>query len=804
MLKTRYIKLFRDIRREKGKFILMVTAISVSLIGVSAVLSAFTIMSREIGKNYELTLPASATLEMGSVDDGLAAEAKKRPGIAAAEARSTVAARVRSGDGVWQPLLLFVIGDFDNMTLARFDRETGDWPPRTGTMLLERMGLELYGVAPGATVTVRLPEGGEREIVVSGTVHDPSLAPAWQGGVGYGYITRETLAALGGKAMPDELKITVADAKMTLASVTETALALAAWLKEKGIAVSEIQVPPPLRHPHQAQLSALLALLFIFSLCALVLGSILTASVISALLTKETRNIGVMKAIGGSNGQIASLYILLVLALSAIALVPGIAAGNFLGKGFASLAAKLLNITLYSTAVPWWAYAVQMAAGLAVPVLVSFVPIGSAMRKTVREDLQDNGVKGTSFAPKKPGALSVLIGRIDRSFILALRNIFRKRARLAMTLGLLAASGGMFMMTLNVKKSWDENLSESFKARRYDFELRMSRSVPIAETERLLRGIPGVTGAEGWGLVSASATREGGIPVSHEYPDAGHGSLSLVGVPDGSTLVDFPLVAGSWLQSGTLGGVVLNPQGLALLGIPKAKVGDEVSITAGGKATVWKIAGLVNEVGMAAAYVREQDFEQALASVGLVRSFRIVTGGATATGRATAIRNIEKALGEAGLGVSSVIADGEFRNEVADHIFLLILSLMAMAVLMAVVGLLALASSIGEGIIERKREFGVMRAIGAPPVTILRNVTGESVMIALLSFALALAASLPISLAVGKLLGKMAFGIPLSLRVSSGGMLISLSILVAGSIVSSAVPAWKAMGMTVRDSLSYE
>ncbi len=54
-------------------------------------------------------------------------------------------------------------------------------------------------------------------------------------------------------------------------------------------------------------------------------------------------------------------------------------------------------------------------------------------------------------------------------------------------------------------------------------------------------------------------------------------------------------------------------------------------------------------------------------------------------------------------------------NAVAAHMKVLVNSLLGMALLMALVGMLGLTSTISINVLERTREIGVMRAIGATP-----------------------------------------------------------------------------------------
>src|SRR5437762_782729 len=115
MRSPRWQKLLRDLWLTRGRTALMVLAIAVSLFGVGTVLSAYAILTPEISRNYLGTHPASATIELDRVDDALLAAVRARPGIAAAEVRETLIARVQVAPDQWRPLLLFVVPDFNAM-----------------------------------------------------------------------------------------------------------------------------------------------------------------------------------------------------------------------------------------------------------------------------------------------------------------------------------------------------------------------------------------------------------------------------------------------------------------------------------------------------------------------------------------------------------------------------------------------------------------------------------------------------------------------------------------------------------------
>src|SRR5262249_18819187 len=111
MVSPRWRKLGRDLRTQRGRVLLLIVAVAVSLTGIGAVLGAYAILMRELPRNYAGTLPASATLDLGAdVPRSLVEAVRARPGIAEAEARGLVRARARVGEE-WQRRRVHVVGE---------------------------------------------------------------------------------------------------------------------------------------------------------------------------------------------------------------------------------------------------------------------------------------------------------------------------------------------------------------------------------------------------------------------------------------------------------------------------------------------------------------------------------------------------------------------------------------------------------------------------------------------------------------------------------------------------------------------
>ncbi|MHB8875488.1 MAG: ABC transporter permease, partial [Myxococcaceae bacterium] len=495
LLGPRWRKLARDVWTQKGRTLLMVTAIAVSLLGIGTVLGAWAILTREMARNYLGTHPASAALELSAgVDGTLVEEVRRLPGIAEAEAGEIVLARAKVGDD-WRPLLLFVIDDFTAMRLNTFKPQSGAWPPPDGTMLIERTAASMLEATEGDRVTVKTPHGGPRAVPISGVVHDPGLAPAWQEREGYGYITRTTLAQLGEPPVLGELRVTVRDHPFEPEAIEAAVAGLSQWLGARGHAVLQVRVPPPGRHPHQTQMMGVLFLMLAFSGMALVLSAILVATSISAMLARQVREIGVMKTVGARTGQIAAMYGVLVALLGMAAAALALPASILGARLLAAIVANMLNLSLESRLIPWWVFGVGAAAGVLVPLLVAAFPIVRGSRVTVREAIDEHGV-GRPTAGRRGLSPVALPPWVSRTVLLAVRNALRRRGRLVLTLALLAAGGAMFMTALNVSRGWERIVDRVYENRSYDAEIRLSAPATVVER---LRRMDGVRTVEVWG-----------------------------------------------------------------------------------------------------------------------------------------------------------------------------------------------------------------------------------------------------------------------------------------------------------------
>ena len=791
ILAPRWRKVLGDIAAHPLRAVFAVLAMAAGMFGLGAILSAEAILHRELATTYRATRPASATLFLDAVDDSLVACARRQDGVEDAEARPVIRGRIRTGPDAWTPLLVFVVRDFTDVRVDRFSPDSGSWPPGPDEILLERSAVSVAGASVGANVTVRAGHGGERSVHIVGTVHAPGLPPAWMDHVVSGFVGWRSILRENPEAETPALRFVAAGEKPDESRIREVATRVRSVLEAQGRRVSRIDVPPPGRHPHADQMDTFLLLLGSFGALTLVLSVVLVANMVHALLTEQVRQVGVMKAIGASTSQIAALYLAHISTLAAGALAVGAPLGIRAGRGYARFAADILNANVASDSIPLWAFAVLIGIGFAVPVLVSAGPVYRASRISVNEALSGDPAQ-TPFGSRRLDRWLTSSWSLPRPLRLSLRTALRRRGRLLLTAGTLAAGAAAFLAAWNVSAAWSRALSEDARARREDIDVRLAAFHDEAALARAVAAVPGIARAELWR--EAAATLANGAETR----------VALTGPSDGSLLIALPLVEGRWLAAEDEDAVVVNR---ALRdAAPEARVGSRLTLRVGEKTVSWRVVGVAKELlPLPGAYVSSRETLRAVGQpAGSANSLRIVAASHDADSIRSLSQALERALPKSGIEVAGLQSVRDARHAFADHLVIIESALFFASALVVLVGGLGLTATLTLNVLQRTREIAVLAAMGASPGKVARLVWMESVLVALLGWCAALAAAVPLTFALDAAAGRMFVKTPLDAAWSGSAIAGSLGLVVALSLVCSLYPAWRAAGLEIAPSLSYE
>ena len=183
---------------------------------------------------------------------------------------------------------------------------------------------------------------------------------------------------------------------------------------------------------------------------------------------------------------------------------------------------------------------------------------------------------------------------------------------------------------------------------------------------------------------------------------------------------------------------------------------------------------------------------------------RLQTVDDAAATQAAALAAVEARLAAAGIEVRSTRTGAEDRRIFGERFNLLTVILLVMAFLLGTVGGLGLMGTMSINVLERRREIGVMRAIGASNGAVMRLVVVEGVVVGLMSWAGALVLAQPMSRLMSYAVGMAFLKRPLSYGFDWRAPLMWIVIVVVIAALSSLLPAWSAARISVRETLAYE
>jgi putative ABC transport system permease protein len=247
---------------------------------------------------------------------------RRMPDVSLAEGRTSVTLRFWQRDSeAWHDVQLFMLADYEENQVNRVLPYQGVWPPPDRELLVERNSLFLTEAQIGDELLIETPDGRQRQVPIAGLTHDMNQAPAQITGVPYAYVNEETMDWLGQPRQYNELHLVVAEGRFDKPHILRVAQEATDKMERSGYTVFWTEVPEPGKHFVEEFLPTILLILTALGVLALVLSGFLVINVIAAILTQQTRQIGVMKAIGARTGSIAQLYLRMVLLFGLSALI---------------------------------------------------------------------------------------------------------------------------------------------------------------------------------------------------------------------------------------------------------------------------------------------------------------------------------------------------------------------------------------------------------------------------------------------------------------------------------------------------
>ena len=602
----------------------------------------------------------------------------------------------------------------------------GRYPGRADAheVLVAESFARAHGLAPGARLAARL--GGRRqELVVVGIALSPeyiySLGPGMiapdDRRFGVLWATRRLLeGALGASGEFNDLAIRLAPA----APAHEVMREVEALLEPYGT---------PDVHGRSRQLSHAFVSSMLHQIAGigrivpaifLLVAAFLVHSVLGRLVDTQRQQIGLMKALGIAEREIGWHYLKLALALGAIGIVAGLAAGTLLGHGLTRLYTQFFHFPLLR-------YEPDLAAA-AVAATVSLGATAAGALRSVRAAAAL--APAAALQPRSPAhygrtCLERLAPRgLPASATIVLRHLERWPVRAALTVGGLSLAVALQIAMLFSFDALDRMINCYYRrAQAEDFTLSFARALPRGVEAEIARR-PGVLRVEGFRALPVQLGSGAGSRV-----------VSLTGLPGTGTL--------RALLDAELARVPVPREGLALPGklaaLLQVRAGEAIAVRPLGSNERFElpVARIIEQYVGLDAYIDLDELNRLLGEGPRISGayLRVDPGR-----RRELLHGLKDDPLLAGISERAAVI-ASFRDTMVRTLTIIVSFFVAFACLTAL-GIVFSSAQIM--LSEQEREFATLAALGFSAAELRRILGGE--------LALLVAAALPLGCALGSAL----------------------------------------------------
>jgi putative ABC transport system permease protein len=784
-------KVWRDLWHNKFRTVLVVLSTAVGVFALGLVFGMSGVMRARMTESHQASNAPHIEMYPDWFDRDVVEAVLREPGVADVEGEVRTSFRWKLvGEDEWRDGTIIARADYESQRMYPIELLEGDWPDGRA-LAVERMSSSHFGLPVGTDIVVEYGRH-ERTMTIESMIRHPYTPPP-QLSMGNATFcaSMETLAWLFDRPeVFDTLNVQLES--FSQEGAEEAVERIKDRLEELGLQVYYYDIVDPGVHWAQEMMDAIFLILGVLGVLALGLSGFLVINTMNAIVTQQVWQIGVMKAVGATGGRVTRLYLTTALIYGLLALFVAVPLGAIGAHLMAAWMLDYFNIFPGGFRVIEMAVVIQIVVGLIVPLLAALVPVVGGARVSAHKAISTYGLGG-GFGR---GLLDRLLGRVrhlPRPLALSMRNTFRRKARVALTLLSLTLGGVMFILVMSVGDSFSNTLDVLLSDFGFDVLVVFDRTYRMERLIEATESVPGVTYVEVWDVRGATLELDNGEELQGQ----------LWGVPDNSKMFHPRIIAGRALQPDDGNAILLNSKIAADEGF---EINDVVTLTIDGEETTWTVVGLIVNINN-----NQHDnfvpFDAMAREIGNAnRGAFLMANSAEHTSEAQVqlIEDMRAAYEDHRLKPVFFQSAAETRETGEAQFEIVVYLMLAMAILAAVVGGIGLMGTMSINVVERGREIGVMRSIGATSLSVAGIFVVEGMFVGALSWLLALPVSYPGALAFSSLVGDAVLEMPLDFKFSVDGAVLWLGVVLALSAVASLWPALRATRVSVREALAYE
>jgi len=794
-------KIWFDLWHNKTRTLLAILSIAAGVFAVGAIFGMSDMLITHMDASHHAVLPTHINVYLDeAIEREIILNLKEVPGVDDVEPFNSVSVvyKLRPQDD-WRQGVIQMRDNFDAQKYELVQLRAGHWPNGKNDVSIERMAAQFLNIGIGDNIIFNIDDK-ERTIPITGLIRHPFVPPPQFQDLAFFFMDSQGMERLGippGKFSSFYVRVTPYSSDYA----KEVATGIKDKLAKQDIRVAAFVYEDPDKHWGRTFFDGITLVQEILAVICVIISAILVYNTLSNLITQQTDQIGILKAIGGKTHTIVAVYLISTLVYGTLAFLIALPLGTITAFILTKSFLNLFNIDFDQFQYSNQAVLFQAISALAAPLLAGLPPILQGARITVREAIASYGL-GSDYHTNWLDRLVEKIGQrwLPSYYAQSLGNMFRHKGRLLMTQLVLVAAGSAFLMVMSLNSSIALTLDKFFQRQDYESTLFFAKNQKADSVTTFAQTLPGVEQVELRLVQSASMFVEGQL-----VKDAGIGA-NIKGIPDNSDFFKPLIVSGRWLAPGDGPAVVISRDTAKRNNI---HVGDTVTLDLGVMGEdEWLVVGFYEPVFVGSFSV-ETIYAPAEALYNTSKKYDrgsellIRTTSADSEFTSTVTKELKELFESHSMKVDNTQTQADLRTTNEWQFSIVTSMLLALSIIVAIVGGIALMGALSIGVIERTKEIGVLRAIGAKSPIILGMFVMEGIFQGGLSWLISIPISFLASPTVADALGHAMFGATLDYQYNWNAVVIWLGIIVLVSALASLFPARGAIRISVRDSLAY-
>lgn len=768
-----------DVTRRKGRTVLVTLGIVIGVLGLTAI----NVAAGGLGAAFQFSASQAArsniAIDAQAVSPSLAPTLADIPNIKAVQIWSFYATRwTISASPGHVNMGVYGSDDLAHLRINSFQLISGHYPG-PGEIVMEASDSGLQAIHLGDTVTLDTPHG-PRALRISGLARTLGTGSASFNNYAFGYVDVAGFQALSGATQPNLIDVLERDSRQGQA----TARALQSTLVAHHVQIEDINIRGD--DFLSTAINGVFIIMRVVSLIALLLTSFLIINTVTTLVAEQTRIIGAMKAIGGTSGRIMRSYLTSIGIYAAVGTAIGIGAGIYIGYLFMLYLTSIVTVELGPFQVDPGALLVSAAVGLGIPLAAALAPLWNGARITVREAMAAYGVSaGGGGVARRVRRVSLL----RQTSLLGLRGVFRKRGRALLTLLALTLSASAFLAVQTTTYSTNLLINGLFRQYDADVFLNISHPLPYASLQAQLLAVPNTERVERFEQQTVSSA---------------WGPVRLQATDPGAQLYHYQLLQGRLFDADQANVIVLSAVAAAKTGL---SIGQRITLSNATTTQAWRIIGIVRDynggVGaVGSAFTSVANLHAFFGEPADASASLLVRAHDRSTSAVDALATrLDDVLAREGLAPSAVTrAQNDAQNKAQFAIVYALLY--AVAGIVALVGILGLFNTLSNSVLERRREIGILRSMGATGRRVASVFWTEALALASIAWLVAIILGIPAAVGFLALLSAVLLPIPFAFDPVALLAMLALTGVIAS--LASFIPALGAARVRVVDTLRYE